>query len=91
MPSFNIWAPPMIYGPWVVVASHGGVVRYTITARPQGSTMVMGEVKYHSHTGERVEAFKDVARITTGNSWANVRVRFKGIPLGSAVDVRVSP
>jgi len=91
MATFNIWAPPNFFGPWVIVASHGGVVRYTIQASAVGSTLVIGEVKYYSQTGERIEQFRDVARITTGNAWANVRVRFKGIPLGSSVEVRVSP
>jgi hypothetical protein len=91
MATFNIWAPPMAFGPWTVVASHGGPVGYTIDMRVLGSTVVIGEVKYYGARGERVEQFRGQTHIRTGNAWGNVRVRFRGVPLGSSVEVRVSP
>lgn len=87
--TFNAYAPPMIYGPAVRVASHIGSVTYTITYSAIGNTLVEGQVTYYEGSGggkKVTKTFYDSVTITTSNSVANVECAFKGIPLGSAVE-----
>lgn len=89
---FNAYAGPSTWGPWTQIAAHGGPVTYTITAKPVGSTVIVGRVKYFGRDGKQhIETFRGSTTITTGNSWATVRVSFKGIPTGSAVEGTISP
>ena len=92
--AFNGYAPPNFWGSWVTVASHIGSVSYRISYSAVGSTLVVAQVEYWKGSGggsKVVEDFRDTTSITTSNSVANVRVRFKGVPLGSAVRGSISP
>ena len=83
---FSAYAGPLVFGPWVNVASHMGTATFSISAEPIGSTVLVGEVRYFATDGsQRTESFTKSVSVRTGNSIANVEVRFKGVPLGSAV------
>lgn len=88
---FSAYAPPSAWGSWVQVASHGGVISYSISYEPLGSTNVVGAVNFHGTGGQVTQQFNDSIDITTGNVWANVFVCFKGAPLGTAVTVAINP
>lgn len=88
---FTAYAPPSMWGPWVNIASHGGKVTYTITAKARGNTNIVGKVQYHGSGGLKVRTFYDSITITTSDSWSNVLVQFKGEPLGTAVRGTISP
>ncbi|TBA03105.1 hypothetical protein [Rhizobium ruizarguesonis] len=88
------YAPPMVWGPEVTVASHIGSVTFNISYEAVGDTLVIGRVIYFKgeDSGKQVtEEFKDDTTITTSDSVANVRCQFKGIPTGSAVDITCDP
>ena len=42
----NYAAPPGIYGPWVIVASHGGRVSYQVSKSDQCDTGTQAQVRY---------------------------------------------
>jgi hypothetical protein len=91
---FAAYAPPMLWGPSVAVASHLGAVTYTIEYSAVGDTLVMGRVTYWKGEGggrKVTEEFRDRTTITTSNSVGTVECEFKGVPLGSAVDGSCSP
>ena len=91
---FSAYAPPVIYGAWQEVAAHIGSVTYTITVAPVGDTLLMGEVMYFKGTGagtQTVESIVQTATITTSDSVATVKVIFKGVPTGTAVDGTITP
>jgi hypothetical protein len=83
----------MMFGPWVEVGAYCGVSwRYTINFEPLGDTAVAGEVKYFKDPGYyAIEQILTGAQITTSsrNTCDRVYVRFKGLPLGTAVRVNV--
>jgi len=88
----DVYAPPMVFGPWVTVASHGGAVRVHIRVEPLGDTVVTGQVRYFRAI-DKTQVTVDFSReveVTTANVWANVEVRLRGIPTGSACKVYVS-
>lgn len=91
--SYIFYAPPLVFSPWVVVGSHVGQITYTISFKPQGDTQIQAQVRYFENKNlPRVE--RDIlsgTSITTSDSVANVEMRFKGIPTGSAVDVSIVP
>jgi hypothetical protein len=90
--TFSAYAGPNVFGPWTQIGSHAGAITYTINASPVGNTAIVGEVAYFAADGQRkVEPFYGSTVIRTCNCYATVQVRFKGIPLGSAVNVNVSP
>lgn len=91
--SFTAYAPPLVWGPGMTVASHIGAVTYRITYEAIGDTLVMGRVHYYkSGSQDKVtEEFSSSTTITTSNSVGNVVVDFKGIPTGSAVNGTISP
>lgn len=89
--SFVGYAAPMAWGPWVTIESHGGSISFDINYRAVGDTLVLGKVRYFNKDNKKVEEqFRDEVIITTGNSWANVEVCFKGNPLGSTVEGTIS-
>lgn len=88
---FAGYAGPLSWGPWVQIASHGGVVSYDISYSVIGDTLVHGSVNYYGAGGWRTDVFRDSTRITTGNAWAVVKVCFHGNPFGSAIHGRVNP
>jgi hypothetical protein len=64
---FTAYAPPMAWGVWHTIESHGGSIARTITYEPIGDTVVKGKVKYFKFEGEVVEEeFKDKVSIKTG-------------------------
>jgi hypothetical protein len=98
---FQIWAPPLVWGPWVPVFSHGGPFQVTIEYEPQGDTTVFGEVRWQAckvsedkcGTGgceQKEVPFFGIWGGKTCDAWANVWVRFRGVPFGSVVDGSVS-
>lgn len=90
MQTIQAYAAPCMFGPWVTAGSHGGKVHYSIKAKAEGNTLVLGEVRYwSSERTQSVQGFKESIDVTTGNVWGIVQVHFKGIPLGSAVRVTV--
>lgn len=92
--AFSAYAPPMAWGPEVTVASHMGSVTYNISYRALGNTLVLGKVTYYKGPGNQdrvTEQFTHKTTITTSNSMANVLVRFRGVPLGSAVEGTITP
>lgn len=92
--AFNGYAPPNFWGAWQTIASHIGSVSYSISYTAIGDTLVMGQVRYYNaaNGGQQViEEFRDSTSITTSNSVANVEVRFRGTPLGSAVRGIINP
>lgn len=88
---FEAYAPPNFWGTWVVIRAHGGSVNYDIEYEPLGDTQVLGEINYYSSNGWRTESFFKSTSISTGNAWAQVSVRFMGIPLGSVVRGFITP
>jgi hypothetical protein len=91
---FESYAPPVVWGPWQVVASHAGSVNYEISVEPIGDTVIYGQVQYWKGNGggnQVVEDFRESTNVSTSNSYANVEVRFKGIPTGTAVRGTIAP
>lgn len=89
---FTGYAGPNIFGPWVVVGSHIGPVSFRITAKALGNTDLTAEVKYYKGENNQViEGFIDTVEVKTANVVANVEVRFRGSPFGSAVEGTVFP
>lgn len=88
----SVYAGPLIFGPYATVASHIGSVDFEIKVDPIGKTVVVAEVEYINESGKKVtKSFHGKTSIQTGNSIANVRIRLKGVPTGSACRVTVSP
>ncbi|NOT00167.1 MAG: PQQ-binding-like beta-propeller repeat protein [Phycisphaerales bacterium] len=93
---FKVYAPPLFFGPWVTAYGGNGPHRVTISAQPQGDTTIFGQVHYYacetdpnqcgSGGVEKTVSFGAVTSVFTADAFANVRVRFKGIPLGSVVN-----
>ncbi|MES2684710.1 MAG: hypothetical protein V4650_14415 [Pseudomonadota bacterium] len=85
--TFTAYAPPLLWGVWTNILSHGGVVSKKITYAPIGDTVVMGKVRYYKKKDKQVEEeFKDETTITTADVWANIEVCFKGVVTGSTVE-----
>lgn len=87
--AFVGYAAPNVWGPSVTVATHLGVVTYTIEYEAVGDTLVLGQVTYWKGPGagrKVTEQFRDSTTITTANAVATVDCEFKGIPLGSTVN-----
>jgi hypothetical protein len=91
--NYSFYAPPLVFSPWVNVGSHGGSVTYAISFSPLGDTLIQAEIRYFRYEKlPRVEEpINSGGSIVTANVFANVEMRFKGFPLGSAVDVTIEP
>jgi hypothetical protein len=88
---FNLYAPPVIWGPWMPIQSHGGSMHFNISYEAVGNTLVLGKVRYFKDKDKKTELqFSREVRIKTADVWASIEVCFKGIPLGSAVKVEIS-
>lgn len=88
--SYSVYAPPLVYGNWTKVGSHIGRVAFAIDVTPIGGTRVFGQVKYYVNGRIRTEDFTGSIVIQTGNDIASIRIRLKGVPLGSACRVTVT-
>ena len=87
---YDAYAPPNFFGNWYEVGAHLGPTTFKITARPLGNSEIASEVRYFASNGqEKIETFTREIRIQTGNGVGAVKVRFKGIPTGTAVEVDV--
>lgn len=86
---FTAYAPPLNWGAWVEIAAHAGSVRYNISYRVNGDTLVHGLVNFYGELGWETRMFKDSITIETGNAWASVKICFQGSPFGSVVNGRV--
>jgi hypothetical protein len=92
--TFVAYAAPNFWGPTVTVATHIGVVTYTIDYEAIGDTLVLGRVTYFKGNGggkEVTEEFNGSTTITTANAVATVRCQFQGVPLGSTVNGSCNP
>lgn len=84
---FTAYAPPMMWGAWTTIQSHGGSITFNIKYSVIGDTSVFGKVKYYKTPDLLTEQeFKDEVSITTANVWGNIEVCFKGVVLGSTVE-----
>ncbi|WYD79987.1 MAG: hypothetical protein V8K32_11790 [Candidatus Electrothrix gigas] len=86
----QVWAAPLTFGPWAVIASHLNSVTYKVEVTPIGDvpTLFIGELRYWNEDNEQVVlSFKDSETITTGNSIGNVEIR---TPTGVSCYVDVS-
>jgi len=85
---FSAYAPPFVFGPWMTaIGGLGFATGLRIDVTPVGDTTVFGEVRYYNEASqETVQPFQGTIYISTCNCLQNVEVRFKGVPLGSAVE-----
>lgn len=88
---FTVYAPPQAWGPRVIVGSHIGKASFVISAKATGNANIVGEVTYYDeHNVKRTVSFGESIVVRTGDSVANVRVRFKSVGLtGTGVRVQV--
>ena len=85
-------ALPNVFGPQVDVVSHLGSVGVSLTAKPLGNTVIVGEIEYWAKADDKEKTKKEFNKeieIRTADVVGTVKVRFKGIPLGSVVEVVV--
>jgi hypothetical protein len=88
--SYSAYAGPNVFGPWIQVGAYLGSVQYSVSASPVGKTAIMGEVRYYGTDGQlKVESFYGSKTVTTCDCVGTLQVRFKGLPLGTAVNVDV--
>lgn len=85
---FDAYAPPLVYGPYEVIAEHIGSIHYSGSASPVGDTNLHGEVRYYGE-GWVEEGFIGEFAFTTGNAVATVKTHFKGNPFGTAVNGQI--
>jgi hypothetical protein len=89
---FDAYAPPGAYSPWYNLPVHVGPVTYTISYEVLDKTSITGEVKYTDANGEEVTMpFDGTITFRTGKFPTVPQVRFRGMPFGSAVRVKVLP
>ena len=82
------WAAPGVFGPWVTLTYQVTPLQVTIEAMPVGGTAIQCQAHYYDESGNlREPLFPGIIRFATGNFAHNIRVRFMGLPLGTAVDV----
>jgi len=82
------YAGPRIFGPWVMLTYQVTPLLVTIEATPLGGTAIQCQAHYYDEGGAlREPFFPGVTQFVTGNYAHNIRVRFRGEPLGTAVDV----
>jgi hypothetical protein len=89
--NFDAYAPPVVFGQWYDLPGHLGAVTYTVKYKVVGNTVVTGEVKYFDAAGKlRTMPFSGgEVTFRTGESVAQPKIRFKGVPTGSVVRVIV--
>ena len=83
---FTAYAPPSIWSAWTVIYNSSGEGSVEIKAEAIGDTHFIGQIEYYGPGGKKVVNFNSSRRITFGNSFANVRVRFKGLPTGTTIN-----
>lgn len=90
MGTFTAYAPPNVFSPWVtVIGGLGFAASVRIDVEPQGSTTIFAEVQYANESGENVTTgFQGTVLLTTSNCLQDIKIRLKGVPLGSTVDGR---
>lgn len=94
---FNLYAPPLTWSPWYTVGSYFTEegIKYTVEAVPAGDgTLLHAQVSFFSNEGEKIIDFTGGTSVTftvCDNCAANIKVRFKGNPLGTGVKVSVTP
>jgi hypothetical protein len=90
--TYHAYAPPNVFGGWVQVGAYANATSFSISVTPVGATAIVGEVRYFGTDGQlKIEQFFGSIAIQTCNCVGTLQVRFKGIPLGSAVNVNVNP
>jgi hypothetical protein len=92
---FHLHAPPNYWSNWNWLRNTIGPVTLNISYSVIGSTNVVAELQYWKAIGSSMqlvqEQFFNHTIIRTANAYAEVDIRLKGLGLGSAVDVYVSP
>ncbi len=89
----QVWAAPLTFGPWAVIANYLNSVTYKVEVTPIGDipTLVLGELRYWNEDNEQVVlSFKDSETITTGNSMGNLEIRLQGTPTGTSCYVETT-
>ena len=82
------WAAPGVFGPWVTLTYQVSPLLVAIEATPVGNTVIQGQAHYYDEGGSlREPFFPGITEFITGNYAHNIRVRFRGIPFGSKVDI----
>jgi hypothetical protein len=85
-------AGPNVWGPKLNIRSHLGKATYTVSYKAVGNTLVVGEITYWQTKDRQVtKEFNGSITFTTADVSGTPTVRFKGIPLGSVVNVSVGP
>jgi hypothetical protein len=92
---YAAYAPPSMWGTWTNIANYAGVVTYSITASPDGSTVLKCQVRYYA-AGDTpgnptVSDWNDSTTVTTGDAIGTLDVRFQGVPTGSSVSGTITP
>ncbi|MDE1464033.1 hypothetical protein [Spartinivicinus poritis] len=87
---FAGYAPPMVWSPQTSIMGHIGSARFKIDIKTLGDTLVHSLVRYWG-TSERWQEtqFNGSISIRTGNAAASVYMKYKGVPLGSAVEGKI--
>jgi hypothetical protein len=88
--TLNAYAAPNAWGPVTYLEAYLGPVTYTVRYEALGKTVVVGEVTYEGPKGRVVKEFNGSVTFRTHGA-GRPSVRFKGLPLGSAVRVTISP
>jgi hypothetical protein len=89
---FDAYAPAGADGPWYYLPVHVGPVTYTVSYEVLDKTTVTGEVKFTDANGEEVTLpFDGTITFRTSKFPTVPQVRFRGMPCGSLVRVKVSP
>jgi len=89
----QVWAAPLTFGPWAVIATHLNSVKFKIEVNQIGDipTLITGEVLYWNIDNQKITtSFIGSITIETGNSIGNVEIRLQGTPTGSSCWVDVS-
>ena len=84
----RVQALPMKFGAWYTLTYQVTPLSVIIEAAPVGATEIDCQAHYYDEGGVLQEPyFPGIIQFTTGNDAHNIRVRFRGNPLGTAVDV----
>ncbi|MCX4027788.1 hypothetical protein H0A36_25205 [Endozoicomonas sp. SM1973] len=87
---FAGYAPPMVWSPQTSIMGHIGSTSFKIDIKTLGSTLVHSLVRFWGPSERWQEKqFNGSTSIRTGDAAASVYMRYKGVPLGSAVEGKI--
>jgi len=74
----EMYAPPVVYGPWMKVSNHIGRISYKIRVQPVVGVTTQAEVRYFDDHGQQIkQTFNSSVSFTTGNSVSSIEVRLR--------------